>query len=236
MALRQCVNRSGRITRVADWASGHWTPSRAAAYQAQAATDPYQQALQICHFRRPRGRGDWRSGRGRLSRSRFNPRPARAGGATAYAKSIARDRFVSIRAPPARAGRQHSVGTEPIRSTVSIRAPPARAGRPAGFDAGSGSGAVSIRAPPARAGRPQGPTRVPRQHSFNPRPARAVGATFTFYHSGLWCFRFNPRPARAGGATSSDCCPSHHAHCFNPRPARAGGATYGTPDTSRTPP
>jgi len=77
---------------------------------------------------------------------------------------------------------------------------------------------------------------VPRQHSFNPRPARAGGATFTFYHSGLWCFRFNPRPARAGGATSSDCCPSHHAHCFNPRPARAGGATYGTPDTSRTPP
>ena len=174
---------------------------------------------------RPRGRGDLFRRVFLVSLRRFNPRPARAGGAT-FSPHVSRPSVFRFNPRPARAGG----ATDPREDTavagvVSIRAPPARAGRPRQEMLAALAVQVSIRAPPARAGRPIGPASMLSEVVFQSAP-RPRGRGDQFQSEPRWSHScFNPRPARAGGATSSGGLNGRWRRSFNPRPARAGGAT-----------
>ena len=112
---------------------------------------------------------------------------------------------VSIRAPPARAGRPIGLALSLHSRLVSIRAPPARAGRREVDGGDSEAAAVSIRAPPARAGRlcPEGKLTLQRfefQSAPRPRGRGDCGPVLRLSHKGfIALFRQPANPSRPRG-------------------------------------
>ena len=129
---------------------------------------------------RPRGRGDAARTLRSTGPESFNPRPARAGGATVVLAAMGFGLRVSIRAPPARAGRRWKL-RDSLKAQKFQSAP-----RPRGRGDPGASGLITMPGPFQSAPRPRGRGDMPADGSA----AKA-------------CQRFNPRPARAGGATQA---------------------------------
>ena len=173
---------------------------------------------------RPRGRGDVGQEASEEGEISFNPRPARAGGAPHRAVRLNRGGGVSIRAPPARAGRPSR--PPPRRACRKFQSAPRPRGRGDFRSATPETLSCMFQSAPRPRGRGDQTQYIGRHPvgCFNPRPARAGGATRESRRASRENgFQSAPRP-RGRGDTLMTGWPGSFGS-FNPRPARAGGAT-----------